>query len=115
MVLGRFGWVWVAPYFNKCALQRQTKQFKIAPSSSNIQAKAFVVQGVVSPFFKQTRSCPQVCTVTWHDVISKMDPDGYKVNYFQNPFKSQQNCNFVNRVSTTSSQFSNDFFSEQMI
>ena len=66
--MGRFGWVWVAPYFNKCALQRQTKQ-------------------LVPPFFKQSRSCPQVCTVTWHDVISKMGPYGYKVNYFQNPFK----------------------------
>ena len=87
MVLGRFGWVWVAPYFNKCALQRQTKRLKIAPSSPSIQAKAFVVQGLVPPFFKQTRSSPQVCTDTWHDVVSKMGPYDYKVNYFQNPFK----------------------------
>jgi len=79
VVLGRFGWVWVAPYFNKCALQRQTKLLKIAPSSPNIQAKAFVVQGLVPPFFKQTQSCPQVCTVTWHDVISKMGPCGSQI------------------------------------
>ena len=93
MFVGAFGsfWmVWVAPYFNKCALQRQTEQLKIAPSSPNIQAKAFVVQGLVPPFFKQIRSCPQVCTDTWHDVISKMGPYDYKVNYFQNPFKLNQ-------------------------